>query len=96
MNKLIPIFLFSLPRSGSTLLQHILSAYELITTTSEPYFLLHFLESIREGEIYNIYSQQDMVHRIEDFAYYLPGGLKDYLSSRVSPLSRSFKPHFCL
>jgi hypothetical protein len=72
-----PIFLFSLPRSGSTLLQHILSAHESIDTANEPYFVLQFLESIREGEIYNIYSQQDMVHRIEDFVQYLPKGMID-------------------
>lgn len=79
MNKPTLIFIFSLPRSGSTLLQHLLAAHNFIDTASEPFFLLHFLESTREGDIYSTYSHQNMVWAIEDFANYLPGGYNDYL-----------------
>lgn len=41
MNKtIVPIFIISLPRSGSTLLQNILSNNSEISTTSEPWILI--------------------------------------------------------
>jgi hypothetical protein len=38
-----PLFLLSLPRSGSTLAQRILAAHAGIATTSEPWILLPYL-----------------------------------------------------
>jgi hypothetical protein len=38
-----PLFLLSLPRSGSTLAQRILAAHGGIATTSEPWILLPYL-----------------------------------------------------
>ncbi len=40
-----PIFLFSLPRAGSTLLQRILAAHSAVATASEPWLLLPLLEA---------------------------------------------------
>ncbi len=39
-----PVFIFSLPRSGSTLLQRCLAAHPLFDTRSEPWFLLELLK----------------------------------------------------
>ena len=54
MNPIKPIFLFSLPRSGSTLLQRILSTHPSVATTPEPWILLPLL-GMRKEEIYADY-----------------------------------------
>mgnify|MGYP006286839053 CR=1 FL=1 len=43
-----PIFLFSLPRSGSTLLQKVIMTNEKIDSISEPWILLPFIYNIRK------------------------------------------------
>jgi len=54
MNPIKPIFLFSLPRSGSTLLQRILSTHPSVATTPEPWILLPLL-GMRKEEMYADY-----------------------------------------
>jgi len=45
-----PIFIFSLPRSGSTLMERILATHPAVGTASEPWILLPFLYTrIRDG-----------------------------------------------
>ena len=46
--KLTPVFIFSLPRSGSTLLQKILAVQPGFSTISEPWILLPLLNSKKE------------------------------------------------
>src|SRR5665213_3086127 len=47
-----PIFIFSISRSGSTLLQRVLAAHPEVATVSEPWLLLPFVYSMRtEGVI---------------------------------------------
>jgi hypothetical protein len=43
------IFIFSLPRSGSTLLQRVLSSHPLIHTVSEPWILLPLIYQFKEN-----------------------------------------------
>lgn len=76
-----PIFLFSLPRSGSTLLQRMLATHPEIATTSEPWLLLPFLYALRTKGVKSEYNHQDMALAFEDFCEQLPGKKADYYSS---------------
>jgi hypothetical protein len=75
-----PLFLLSLPRSGSTLAQRILAAHEGIATTSEPWILLPYLYTLRDSGIYAEYNHRSMILAIEDFCEMLPGGREDYIA----------------
>ena len=72
-----PLFLFSLPRSGSTLAQRILAAHGGIATTSEPWILLPYLYTLRDNGIYAEYNHRSLISAIEDFYEMLPGGRED-------------------
>ncbi len=74
-----PVFLFSLPRSGSTLTQRVLATHPAIETVSEPWILLPFLYTrVRDG-VYAEYGHKKAHDAIEDFCSGLPGGADDYL-----------------
>jgi hypothetical protein len=75
-----PLFLLSLPRSGSTLAQRILAAHGGIATTSEPWILLPYLYTLRDNGIYAEYNHRSMILAIEDFYEMLPGGREDYIA----------------
>ncbi len=74
-----PIFLFSLPRSGSTLTQRILATHPDVATASEPWILLPFLYMRIRGGIYAEYAHRIAYKAIEDFCAGLPGGPEDFL-----------------
>lgn len=74
-----PLFILSLPRSGSTLLQRILASHKDIATTSEPWLLLPLFYTLREEGVYSEYAHRSMVIAIEDFYNEMPGGREDYL-----------------
>lgn len=75
-----PIFLFSLPRSGSTLVQRILGYDPEIATVSEPWILLPYFYSLKKDGIYAEYGHGYSVQAIEDFCLELPQGKQDYLT----------------
>ena len=74
-----PIFLFSLPRSGSTLLQRILMSHDQIASVAEPWILLPYLYTFRHNGILAEYSHTTSYHSIHDFIDNLPGKQADYL-----------------
>lgn len=74
-----PLFLFSLPRSGSTLTQRILGAHEQIATVSEPWILLPYLYTLRDRGVFAEYHHRASTEAIRDFCEALPGGREDYL-----------------
>ena len=78
--KPTPLFLFSLPRSGSTLAQRILAAHGPIATVSEPWILLPYLYTLREQGIYAEYNHRLLVQAVEDFCAVLPDGRDDYVA----------------
>ena len=78
--KPTPLFLLSLPRSGSTLAQRILAAHEAIATASEPWILLPYLYTLRERGAYAEYSHRVLVRAVEDFCKVLPHGRDDYVA----------------
>lgn len=76
-----PIFLFSLPRSGSTLVQRILVTHPDITTASEPWILLPFLSTLRKNGVYTDYRHMIAYKAMQDFCTELPRGQLDYLDA---------------
>ncbi len=73
-----PIFLFSISRSGSTLVQRIIAAHEGVATVSEPWLLLPHAYTFRRSGIDAEYPHAVMVDAIEDFCNELPGGVDEY------------------
>ena len=75
-----PIFLFSISRSGSTLIQRIIAAHDGVATTSEPWLLLPYAYTLRPQGVDAEYVHPLMVAAIEDFCKELPRGEEDYLA----------------
>lgn len=76
-----PLFLLSLPRSGSTLLQRILGSHEAVTTSPEPWLLLPQVYALRESGAFAEYGQVPSSRAIREFAGRLPGGADSYLDA---------------
>jgi hypothetical protein len=73
-----PIFLFSLPRSGSTLLQRILMSHADIASTPEPWLLLPLIYAIQKNGTLTEYSFANCYAALEDFIDKLPRKKNDY------------------
>jgi hypothetical protein len=73
-----PIFIFSITRSGSTLVQRIVAAHDKVATVSEPWLLLPYLYALRSKGVVAEYGHNMAVEAIEDFCSELPGGTDDY------------------
>lgn len=73
-----PIFLLSMPRSGSTLAQRVLAAHPQIATAAEPWVLLPHLYATRERGIATEYTQPVAARAIAEFVRSLPNGERDY------------------
>ena len=76
-----PLFIFSLPRSGSTLLQRVLAADSQITSVAEPWVLLPFVYALRGQGASADYNHQTANQGLMDFIEELPNGKQDYLSA---------------
>jgi hypothetical protein len=73
-----PIFVFSVSRSGSTLIQRVIAAHDGVATVSEPWILLPYLYTLRSGGVSAEYEHELMVTAVEDFCKELPGADDDY------------------
>lgn len=62
-----PIFIFSAPRTGSTLLQRILSSHADIATTPEPWILLPLISMSKKGMHLSNYSSHVSTQAINSF-----------------------------
>lgn len=76
-----PAFLFSLPRSGSTLLQRLLATHPELHTTSEPWLLLPLLFTLKDHGARTIYGHEWLRIAIDDLVDELPRGRADYLEA---------------
>ena len=72
------IFLYSLPRSGSTLVQRILAAHVDISTINEPHFLLPLFNAHKSDNAYSTYGHHYASWAVQDFIASLPNGNADY------------------
>lgn len=75
-----PLFIFSLPRSGSTLTQRILCSHDDIESVSEPWILLPHLYTLKRHGVYSEYGHGDARSGIRQFCLELPNGENDYLA----------------
>ena len=75
------IFLFSLPRSGSTLLQRILMTHDKIYSVSEPWLLLPLFYTLKLKGNSAEYNFSTCYNAIQDLIKELPNGKKDYLEA---------------
>jgi len=69
-----PIFILSLPRSGSTLLQRLIATHPAVATTSETWLLLPIFLGYREGHVFASWRQRYLAAAFEDFISELPDG----------------------
>jgi hypothetical protein len=69
-----PIFLVSLPRSGSTFCQRVLASHDQIATSNEPTFLLPFLYADKDADVRSTYNHHYTSWAVQDFAAGLPNG----------------------
>lgn len=74
------IFLITLPRSGSTLLQHVLANHRDIHTLPEPWFMLHLVYALKQEKLNAPYNAQLSGRALQEFIGYLPGGRDAYLA----------------
>ena len=72
------IFLFSLPRSGSTILQRLLATHSKISTVSEPWLLLPFSYALKSAGLFSEYDHGTCYKAISDFVQQLPDKENDY------------------
>ncbi len=73
-----PLFLFSLPRSGSTVVQRVLASHAEIATAPEPWLLLPQLYATREHGWFAEYGHVTSARAIREFASRLPEGSEGY------------------
>ena len=73
-----PVFLLSLPRSGSTMLQRALGRHPNIATLSEPWFLLGLIPPTAIDEALATYEYSTYRMAIEDLTAALPNGEYDW------------------
>jgi len=66
INNISPVFIFSLPRSGSTLLQKIIASSDEVSTSSEPWVLLPLLYAQKEAGTLSEYSHTKAVQALND------------------------------
>jgi len=75
-----PIFIFSLPRSGSTLLQRLLAGHPEIMTVSEPWLLLPLCYTLKSEGTFSEYNYSWATMAINEFIMELPNRKYDYIS----------------
>lgn len=73
-----PIFIFSITRSGSTLVQRVTAAHDGVATVSEPWVLLPYLYTLRDTGVVAEYTHWMMTQAVSDFCGQLPDGVDDY------------------
>jgi Sulfotransferase family len=73
------IFLISQPRSGSTLLQHILGSHPEVHTLPEPWFMLNFVYALHERGISTEYNARYALLALKGFLHEIHKTEDDYL-----------------
>lgn len=82
-SQMTPVFLISLPRSGSTLLQKMLAVSPEVSTIAEPWICLPLATMLEPTAIAAEYWHTTCHLALDDLVKQLPGGRKEYLQ-RVS------------
>lgn len=74
----VPVFVFSLPRSGSTLTQRVLTAHPGVASAAEPWLLLPLLSPLVPGAAVSRPWDRTVAGALSDFIAGLPHGVDDY------------------
>jgi len=77
-NNIKPVFIFCLPRSGSTLLQRILMGHSKISSIAEPHFLLPLILATKKEGTLTKYSHLASYRGINDMINNLPDKKNEY------------------
>ncbi len=77
-NQIKPIFILSLPRTGSTLLQRVLMSHSKISSFAEPHFLLPFIYANKKEGTVSSYSHISSYKAVSDVVKNLPNKENDY------------------
>jgi len=97
MDKITPVFLFSLPRSGSTLLQRMIAAHPDVATSSEPWVLLPCIDLLQHrNNTFSTYGHAMAVQAVHDFAKQMDGeslALQEEVKEMVLRLYRRASPN---
>lgn len=75
------IFLISLPRSGSTLLQHILASHSKVAATAEPWVLFPMICALQPGALIADYNAQIGQIALSEFLAQMDGGEEEYFTA---------------
>ena len=81
-----PVFLLSLPRAGSTLLQRLLMAHSAIGSCGEPWLALPMVQMFEAGNAFSTYGHSSLVRSGQYLMDKLPAGRQDLLSAAGSYL----------
>lgn len=82
-----PIFVVSLPRAGSTLLQRLLMGHPQVGTCGEPWLALPIAYMLRENGVIAEYGAMSAGYSIRQFASELPGGMDEFWKQSAAYLS---------
>jgi Sulfotransferase family len=86
-----PIFIFSISRSGSTLVRRVIAAHNGVATVSEPWIPLPYLCALRSRGVRAEYEHGLMLTAIEDFCRELPAEEEDYRAELRSFVLRLYE-----
>lgn len=75
------IFVVSIPRSGSTLLQHIIASHSSVASTAEPWILLPLVYALRENGLKAEYNANIGYIALNEFLQQLPDGEEQYYAA---------------
>lgn len=75
------IFIISQPRSGSTLLQHVLGSHPEVHTLPESWLLLPLVYALRPNGATAEYDARLAAHALSEFLQHVPGGDEAYWSA---------------
>ncbi len=81
MSKNNVVFIISLPRSGSTMLQHILGSHSEMIATAEPWILFPQALSLKKGAIQSSYDHEICRIAITDFLDQLENKEQEYYTA---------------
>src|SRR5438105_6811625 len=100
-SDIVPVFLLSVPRSGSTLLQRVVASHSLVATTSEPWFLLPVVYAGRKHGIVTEYDHRLSVEGLHDFLAGIQNGdslhreaIRTFALSLYRAATRNNESHF--
>ncbi len=85
------IFLVSLPRAGSTLLQRILASHPKVHSTAESWLLLPLFHTAQSGNVFSEYGHTHATTAINDFTTSLPDGKTTYYNEAKQMAIRLFE-----